>query len=190
MILILVMMLIYLCMYCNSDKPPLYDIISPLITIIISFHVPIYCSETFVLLMIGLVMDALADYYMDINNIAFPIILFSYGHILKQIAFGYRNKILYTSIRIGLILTTLLALNITDIAYILLYGVLIGLTLLQMMKYQLIGILLFIISDIIICIDMIGIKIHPKQMRVLLVPLLYWISQLIMLKECSVKHIN
>lgn len=39
-----------------------------------------------------LVIDSIADFFMDKSNLGLPILLFSLGHIVKQIA--YNNGIL------------------------------------------------------------------------------------------------
>jgi hypothetical protein len=46
-----------------------------------------------------------------------------------------------------------------------------------------IGFLLFIISDLIIATELIFGKIYPRQLRVLLVPILYWTAEFLIIKD-------
>jgi len=162
--------------YWNNQDPPVYDIISPITTLLL---IPTLKNN---MLISCLLLESIADYYMNKSNLRFPIFLFSLSHIIKQIIYLQMNVISLTSLNISLLSLLLIILS-NDV--IDLYGIILACTFITISyakKSLDVGMLLFIISDIIIGLDL-KIRLYPRQLRVILVPLLYWISQNVFIKS-------
>lgn len=165
-------LLLYIYFYWNNEHPPLYDIISPLTTL--SF----ISSTDNNILIICLLLESLADYYMDSSSLRFPIFLFSLSHVIKQLMFLQLNVVILMSLIISLQCLLLIILTEDD-NVIDLYAIILTITFIvisYVKKSFDLSMLLFILSDIVIGIDL-KYKLYPRQLRVILVPLLYWISQ-------------
>jgi hypothetical protein len=165
-------LIMYIYYYWNNENPPIYDVVSPITTLLL---IP-YVNNNMVLAC--LLLESMADYYMDKSNLRFPIFLFSLSHIIKQIIHLQINIISSISLGISLICLLLIVLS-NDDDKIDLYIIILITTfmIISYVKKSLdISMLMFILSDILIGIDL-KYKLYPRQIRVILVPLLYWISQ-------------
>jgi hypothetical protein len=160
---------LYMYYYWNNEDPPLYDIISPLTTLSL---LP-YVNHDMV---ICLLVESMADYYMDKSYLQFPILLFSLSHVIKQLIFFQMTSISLISLNLSLICLLLMVMtdDVIDLYIIILVTTFITVSYAKKAVY--IAMLIFILSDIIIGIDL-KYKLYPRQLRVIFVPLLYWISQ-------------
>ena len=205
------------CYYSNKD-PPIHDIISPLITLTILFNLPTISLLTSVvmvptmLLLIGLVLESVADFYMNKDSLRLSIGLFSCGHLIRQFSFLAMNGVESTPIIVGLSIPNLdiiaihLSLVTTILAVLLLerlrairqksnislliigyYSLIIFLSAVQVSIVQRgisYGYVMFIISDLMVGYDLIIRKIQPRWFRIIGVPVLYWSAQYLLTYEC------
>lgn len=163
-------LILYMYYYWNNENPPLYDIISPITTLLL---IPYVTNN---MLITCLLLESMADYYMDKSNLRFPIFLFSLSHIIKQLIYLQMNVISLASLHISLLCLLLIILS-DDVIDLYIIVLITTFTTISFVKKSLdIGMLIFILSDILIGIDL-KYKLYPRQLRIILVPLLYWISQ-------------
>lgn len=188
--------LIFLIQYYHNRDPPLMDFISPFITLTISRYSfdSIYLI-TNVLLLIGLIIESIADFLMDKEKIVVPTILFAIGHLTRQLAFLSTPP--SNSLTTILSIVTLICLvilfqeirNENNISFggIIYYSMIILLSAIHVSISQGTiswGYIIFIVSDLMIAYELIYDKINPRFIRVVLVPSLYWISQYLLTIEC------
>jgi hypothetical protein len=204
-----ILMLTYIFRYWNYPNPPVHDIISPFITLTIALNIfimiPSLCPESLyglryqslILIILSLIIDSIADYFMDRNNLELPILLFSLGHFIKQIIFAYIfSNGIYSLVHvitfililylISLVLQRKLYAKENTLIAVAVYSIIIALTLIQIcVEQQGInrGFLLFVISDLIIAIELVYVKFTFRQIRVILVPLLYWIAEILISRD-------
>lgn len=174
----------YFWRYCNNETPPLGDVISP--TIVISLAL-VACltyplSVTLIFTILSLFVDSIADYVMNVNDIRDPVLLFGLSHGFRQLAFVW-NCYPNMSLRLVMCLTwfsTYLMFSERGRYLILGYSGVLFFTVvnayLATSRLSL-GLLLFIISDVIIVYDMMWKRIDNRPIRVLLVPLLFWLAE-------------
>ena len=165
--------LLFIITYWNNILPPTNDLISPFVLLSIASYGNNYY------LIIAVLIDTFADYVMNSKDLRFPIFLFSVGHIVKQIPFliFFNNLLIFY---FSLLLLLILIYHIRTMKYIhsdivtmlAYYAAILVLTVVQI---QNIGYIFFIISDLLILIDMIGNV--PRKLRVLGVPILFWIAE-------------
>lgn len=179
---------LYIYNYLDSYSPPVRDFISPLVTLTMALGLMFEESLSLIeyLAILILIVDSVADFFMDKSNLGLPILLFSLGHVVKQISFitAYYPRgsliILFISILLLIILIKFLCENYTATLPILLYSLIVGLTYLNLcISEGLIspGFTLFVISDLIIGIEFIFGEIPTRKVRVILVPVLFWIAE-------------
>lgn len=205
----------YCVRYFFNKHPPKTDYLSPLVSL--SLAVYAYTFENgwgSTAMVLILVIEAFADYHMG-PDVRFPIFMFSIGHLFKQFIiislaeqtdiFVDMNIVLsfplvlcigYISIYRSFVSCGLLdrptdTQSITKLGKIsmVLYAYLLMLTMIQISLHigtVVNGFALFIISDLLLLIN----DLHPfpiRQMRVLLVPALYWLSQYFTIHDLSSK---
>lgn len=158
---------LFIFKYYYYQDPPLADLISPSITLCLA---TLALNQSY-LLVLSLVLDSVADFLMDSKKLFYPIVLFSLGHILKQLVFNPHPLLP--------LLSTLLFFDLwTRQRLIIDYTLIIALSFIQvyMIKYSL-GYLCFAISDAIIGYELAITRISYRPIRVLLVPILYWLAE-------------
>lgn len=194
-----------------AKEPPIVDYLSPMVTLSMAISLLISQSITGLSLALGLILilEAWADFHMGFD-VRYPITVFSSGHVLKQIVIFYLHDgegFLYLIlIDISFILTGCLGVVTVQEYYdgiiingrcypvmvkewnrisMLLYTGVMACTMIIMIIHHetiWIGFLLFIISDLLILFDDLFVFNH-RQMRVILVPVLYWISQYLIVQD-------
>lgn len=155
-------------LYCiknfNVDDPPSLDYISPLITLCIMLLKPYN-------MWLILILEAIADYNMG-SDIRYSILVFSCGHMLKQVLLS--NSIILAGISLYIIFViAVMNHHGTNRICMGLYTLIMILTLISQSSR---GFIVFIISDLMILYDDI-IRFKTRQIRILLVPITYWLSQ-------------
>lgn len=179
MLVILLGIVFILCYYSN-EHPPLYDIISPIVTLNIAVY-SLYSSSMFItiIMIIGLIIESLADYFMNKDNMKTSIRLFSFGHLIRQ--FSFLSLSISSALFIFITLLIIKSNNIINYALIIFFSALHVSISQGMISF---GYLLFIISDLIIAYELMITDIRPRYLRIIGVPLLYWISQYLLIHEC------
>ena len=198
---------VYFALYKGYSKPPVRDIVSPLIslTVLLNF-IGTEFTEHSLIFIVGLLLEVIADYYMNQETLSLPITIFGLSHAYKQVSFscnfGYDELLLPKIISLTTcgICALLLSIIIVDntvpqdhgryptikmSVVIIPYVCIMGLTLFYLSLAQetvSYGFLLLGVSDLIIAADLIGIPVNRK-IRVLMVPLLYWLSQYVLAQE-------
>lgn len=203
-----------LCYYSNED-PPIYDIISPLITITIIVNVlttALPTSLPILLLLVGLGLESIADFYMNKDSLGLSIGLFSISHLIRQFSLLRINFIILMLRNVDLSapdldIVVIIISAITTIFTVLLlerlhamqpgssvsflvigyYSTIIFLSAVQVSMVQgaiSYGYVIFIISDLIVGYDLIIRKISPRWLRIITVPVLYWTAQYLLTLEC------
>lgn len=181
----------FIIFYRANIEPPIYDVISPLVSLSI-LATSLTLSKELILLIIGLALEILADFYMNKDSLVLPIIFFSVGHLLRQLSFLYPmvtgSMMIIPTITGFLVITLLFQFlrirkgNSIIVCYsliILLSAVHVSLVR-EALSY---GYVVFILSDIIIGYDLMIRRIYPRWFRVIVVPLLYWGSQYLLSHE-------
>lgn len=174
----------------SYTEPLKFDIISPLFTLILAItSLSINTDYSSYIFAFSLLMDSMADFIMSPEYLSHAIFLFSIGHIMKQLAFLFTNflfnnvLIFITSILSAFFMFIVgLVTNEISIPIIVLYTLIISFSLIHtsiLIGDISWGYLLFGISDLIIAFELVITKIYPRQLRVLSVPLLYWIGEYI-----------
>jgi len=227
--------ILFIIRYWKRDHPPVGDLISPLFTLILAFgagtciwsdaiardndYISI-CewSPTIEFVTESLVINSLADFITNTNNIKQAIVLFSFGHLMMQ---GAYMKIYFDEISLILILISVA--TVWFIFYIMRlnspfkiivriivdrevrrqtgfdklqliiggYAIVLVMSFIQVSRVLStisIGYILLIISNLIIVYEIMFIKIHPRQIRTILAPVLYLISQHILTRQLIVMY--
>ena len=206
MFLTLGLSLLYAIIHWNASSPPVNDIISPLVTLSMAAGlILVYgltlnpdLSTTLLQLICSLIVDSMADYYMNSKNLTVPLALFSTGHIMKQLAFIQDP---WSPISMVLLFGSIVAMALlysgfhvrhlpklpssTTRELIHLYCLVIGFSFVNIYLASMLsrGYILFIISDLIIAYELGWGKIYPRQFRVIAVPILYWLAEYIIVVE-------
>lgn len=204
--------LLYCWKYWHYKSPPNKDFISCIVlsTMGLSIAMTVPFSFSMGLGLFSLLMDIFADLYMDVNNLTASLILFSWGHFIRQIAFVYSfhyNSSVVLLLLTGLLVLAIMAVSISSpykdlkiekIAQIIIYTLIVITTIWNVsiskesyIVYVLglfdgklsIGLTLFSISDLIIVYELVWDKIYIRQIRILLAPILFWIAELRILYE-------
>jgi len=178
-LIVLLGILFILCNYSN-DHPPLYDIISPIVTLNIAIY-SLYSSSIFItiIMTMGLIMESLADFLMNKDNMKLSIRLFSFGHLIRQ--FSFLSLSISSLLFISITLLIIKSNSIINYALIIFFSA-VHVSISQgMISF---GYLVFIISDLIIAYELLINDVRPRYLRVIGVPLLYWISQYLLIHEC------
>lgn len=187
----------YCIVYWKKNSPPTGDVISPLITLYLLMR--FLCLSTiknniYISVCITLTLDLIADFLMDVNNLYTPILLFSLSHIFRQYLYYSRYSLTYYTHIIFTISITLFIIQQymyikrinNKLLFIGLYIILLIFTYINisLSKHEFdYSFLPFVLSDCLIGAELLFGKIYPRQIRILIVPLLYWISQYNMYKE-------
>lgn len=195
--------ILFILFYWNNADPPIRDILSPLVVLSFAFgNFLLYpVSKISSLVILNLIIDSVADYLMDSENLDLPIFLFSIGHFIKQIIFSHVFSRIYPSSNIsrifahGFTLILIMTLLVTDgyLISIASYGLIVATTFIQicLAKRSLsMGFLLFVISDLIIAIELMFGQMRPRQIRVICVPILYWTSEYILAQDIMYEYLN
>lgn len=190
-ILSLIAGVIYCIRYKDRPRPPVRDVISPLVLIFMAVEVMWSKSLCMYVGAISLLLDAIADYTMNVEDLATPLTFFSIGHLMRQSAFVI--KFFPDGLFIVLITITVLVLlahaidNPTwDKWVIILYTCIVALTLLNisLMNRSLnIGMMLFAASDLMIAYELVFGRMKRRRIRVLVVPILFWMAEFMTMYE-------
>ncbi|CAH6419647.1 Hypothetical protein HVR_LOCUS721 [uncultured virus] len=214
-----ILIALFLIYYRNDKEAPVGDYISPLITLMMAVGLLTYpTSPTIFLTGLTLCLDSIGDYFMDKDKLTRPILVFSVAHLVRQLAYFVLSGGVLTIVPIVSWLLTLSLVIIliryfyyepepedehqnefaADISFLFqripligLYSLIVALTLFNtsvIMGTTNWSHILFIISNLVIGYDLSIRKIQP-QIRVLLVPLMYWISEAIFL-QTMIQHLN
>lgn len=187
-ILQIILPCLYIYSYWRNEYPPLDEIISPMTTLLYLFDIR-QISMLSSVIALSIIVDSIADFYMDGKNLLFPVMLFSLGHAVKQsvyvMKYGCPSSII--SLSMIMFLNGMIFYNwlkpYTGELLLYIYGLIIGISFIGSCIINQtvdIGYLIFIISDIIIAVDLMK-KIYPRQIRIILVPVLYWLAQKIII---------
>jgi len=169
--------LLFIIDYWSFPSSPIRDIYSPLVTLLLLDRNNGYIIN------LWLLFDSCADYLMDKNNLKSPIILFSISHLLKQIAFLGTFSVLNDCF-IGVTMIFMLGI-LTTKHVVPCYAVVIGISCIHVCLLNnnaIFGYLIFCLSDLLIAVELLGMQLKPRQLRVIGVPLLYWIAQYMLIK--------
>lgn len=189
----------YCWRYYDYSGPPKRDFISSVVLLSIGFDIILTIPPTFsmVLGLISLLLDIIADFYMDAydkDRLMISLLLFSWGHFIRQCAFVWSLYphcslilLLLSSVLIGLhyyfprwrIITYILIITITVI------NISTGMSdSIRLFKGSLsFGLTLFVISDLIIAYELYWNTLKIRQIRVLAVPVLFWLAEFVILCE-------
>lgn len=202
----------FIVRYYSNEDPPIYDIISPLVTLSILTNLitmPLTIVTPMVLVVITLGLEAVADFYMNKDRLRLSIGLFSNSHLIRQFSFlkmnGFKSQLTIAGLLVpnGDIIATIITTIITillagrlramrpgsNISFFIIgcYSFIIFLSAVQVSMVQnsiSYGYVVFIISDLIIGYDLIIGKIKPRWLRIIGVPVLYWSAQYLLTYEC------
>jgi len=174
---------IYTIKYWNYTSPPSRDIISPLVLLSLALSLLLLypLSLTSILVFSSLILDSLADYYMDPFTLL-PISLFVSSHLFRQLSFiSFFSFSSISSFFLLFFIASFFIFSISFFSLLLSYSIVMFFTLINLLfiKGNLsLGFSLFVISDLIIAYEMLGYKINIRPIRVILVPLLFWLADL------------
>ena len=174
---------LFIKIYWDHTDPPLCDIFSPLVTLILA--VTFYQHN---LIAVALIVDSVADYWMDKKKMQRSLTLFTMGHLIKQIAFINSDNIIlicggWLSILVNFFVW--LQLNRANqpilgyMSVVLWTWVFISLAIQRLSLSQLV----FVLADAIIGYELIISRIPYRRLRVLLVPALYWLAEYLLILE-------
>jgi len=176
--------LIYIIRYWNYPSAPLSDIISPIVTLVMAKTI-FESTLTFPtsLLILSLCIDSYADYIMDSSNLRKPMIWFSSGHLFRQLIFvtvtwEISSMILYF---FTLMAFMYMSTERGEFMFFVSYVSILFMSFLQSSFDW--GYICFILSDLIIAYDSFINNLHPRQFRVILVPVLYWTAEYILTRS-------
>lgn len=194
--------LLYVLRYRHNNNPPTYDVISPCVTLSICYTIvsSYGVGSMTVVLCCGLVMDAIADLLMHNYPLRTCLLIFSFGHLVKQLvatmtmepSINYDFVVGLYFLNMALILSlTLAGPNSKQSLVIGCYsGIILGtLVSLSVAKQTIdLGYICYAISDLIIGYELTFHNIHPRYLRVLGVPMLYWLSQYLTARHLLLKQ--
>lgn len=188
--IVFVLASLYWWRYWNHERPPLYDVVSPAILLSMGLGAvvtyPLSMVQIFTLL--SLFIDAAADYLMNEDDLRDSIILFSLSHGFRQLMFIW-NACPTMSLQIVMSLTWLCTYIIFDGETNWIIPSYAGIIFFTLVNAYLatsrpsLGLILFIISDLIIIYDMMLKRLTNRRVRVLLVPTLFWIAERVIIWE-------
>ena len=145
----------------------------------------------------SLIFDGFADYNMNGGKLTIPVLLFAWGHCHRQTVFFYTfysegDEITLIIYALTLILTVNITIFFEESLYhnilIPAYITIITLTLVNawlLTGMLSVGLTLFIISDLMIVYDKYWKSIYPRQLRIILVPVLFWTAEVLIMYELS-----
>lgn len=191
--------LVYSLRYWHSTSVPDNDFISPLIVMVMAGNLlyNTFPSLRDFIIVMSLVCDGFADYNMNGGELTVPVLLFAWGHCHRQTVFFYTFYSEDNEISLVLYaLTLILMVNITiffeeSLYHKLLipgYITIITLTLVNariLTGALSVGLTLFIISDLMIVYDKYWKTIYPRQLRIILAPVLFWTAEVLIMYELS-----
>lgn len=180
--------LMYCVRYAKYPRPPNDDIVSPLVLLFMALGIiaSVPWSFTMFLGLTSLILDAIADFTMNVEDLGVPIVLFSVGHLFRQFAFifEYYPNGSFIILEITMVLIVFLMFAHSKPPWskwcILAYAGVIGLTLINVSLISCsvnVGLVLFVISDLIIVYELAWTQIKHRQLRVILVPVLFWAAE-------------
>lgn len=185
---------IYCLKYWNVSHPPPGDMISPLVILTLAIEVGFMYpmnTPTF-LVIIGLLFDAIADFYMNKPTMGISMILFGWGHLIRQLTFImiFTSQDNYQIVAITLLVLGLLMIEVVTkprIRVLLIaYTTIMVFTLWNIsMTYETIptGLLSIIVSDLIIAYELVMKDIPHRPFRIIIVPVLFWIGEYILVRQ-------
>jgi hypothetical protein len=182
----------YTVYYWNDISPPSRDVISPLVMLSMMGHLVFENEVSYRLLscLFFMCLDMIADYRMSPVTIKSAISMFAVSHLFKQAIFmnicGYDHShltfpssLFMASLMMTVALLLAIAVNDSNDSIISYYGFLLVFTYLQLC-YLTGGIFMpyffFAVSDAIIGFEMAFGTINPRQIRIVLVPFLFWLA--------------
>lgn len=203
---------LYCWRYWDYTAPPNGDYISFVVLSSMGLSIWVNGPISFIMILglISLLMDIIADLYMDTRNLTLPLILFAWGHFFRQIAFTFafypQPSIVLLLLTIVLVLAIMLVsvpspykyIKNEVVAQIIIYTLIVTATIwnvsisienrlissLGLLQGKLsIGLTLFVISDLIIVYELMWDKFTIRQLRVVLVPILFWLAEFGILYE-------
>lgn len=171
--------ILYIFCYWNNENPPLYDILSPVGTLIMTIF---YIRDGGAILpALSVILGTIADFMMDEDNMEIPLLFFSFSHIVRFFSCYHNQNNLFGFY--SYISQIVLIYYFNNMAVYIIIFIMYQLPLyFESNRKMLVSVLFYTISDILIGYNML-FYMKYRKIRVLLVPTLYWLSELLYLSS-------